>query len=213
MNREQTNYRRMFNAVQEVLDEKTTKWNTIPVMVKVKNRFDELLQRTDETNEKTNPGSKKVTAGKEKLKMSLSEKMVVSAGILQAYAAFNNDSKLADKTKLTKSDLYNARETDIEKLANPVLKAAREHLNDLADYMLTDEMIVEAETTLDDFKALIGQPRHIRNQAYAAMTVLEELIDTTNALLKEKLDKLMIRFSVTDPEFYDAYLRARTIVD
>jgi len=79
--------------------------------------------------------------------------------------------------------------------------------------MLTDEMIVEAETTLDDFKALIGQPRHIRNQAYAAMTVLEELIDTTNALLKEKLDKLMIRFSVTDPEFYDVYLRARTIVD
>ncbi|MFW5773948.1 MAG: hypothetical protein ACOCWD_04625, partial [Tangfeifania sp.] len=135
MNREQTNYRRMFNAVQEVLDENTTKWNTIPVMVTVKNRVDELLQRTDETNEKTNPGSKKVTAGKEKLKMSLSEKVVVIAGVLQAYAAFNNDSRLADKTKLTKSDFYNARETDIEKLANPVLKAARELLDVLADYM------------------------------------------------------------------------------
>ena len=31
--------------------------------------------------------------------------------------------------------------------------------------------------------------------------------------MKDKVDKLMIRFSVTDPEFYDAYLRARTIVD
>ncbi len=35
----------------------------------------------------------------------------------------------------------------------------------------------------------------------------------TDELLKNKPDKLMIRFSVTDPEFYDACLRARTIVD
>ena len=69
------------------------------------------------------------------------------------------------------------------------------------------------ETTLDDFKALTGQPRHIRNQAYIAMTVLKRLIHTTNTLLKDKPGKLIIWLFVTDPEFYDAYLRARTIVD
>ena len=74
-------------------------------------------------------------------------------------------------------------------------------------------MITEAETSLDDFKALIGQPRTIRNQAFAAKTALQELMDTTNDLLNNRLDPLMIRFKYSDTEFYSEYERARTIVD
>jgi len=73
--------------------------------------------------------------------------------------------------------------------------------------------ITEAETSLDDFKALIGQPRTIRNQAFAAMSLLEELFDAANDLLKNRLDPLMIRFKFSDTEFYSEYERARTIVD
>ena len=62
-------------------------------------------------------------------------------------------------------------------------------------------------------EALIGQPRSIRNKAFAAMNVLEELFDTTNGLLNNKLNKLMIRFKFTHTEFYSEYQRARTIVD
>ena len=79
--------------------------------------------------------------------------------------------------------------------------------------VITEEMITEVETSLDDFKAMIGLPRTIRNQAFAAMNVLEELFDTTNDLLKNKLDKLMIRFEYTNLEFYSEYQRAQTIVD
>jgi len=53
----------------------------------------------------------------------------------------------------------------------------------------------------------------IRNQAFAAMSKLDELFDATNDLLNNKMDKLMLRFSETNPEFYEEYQRARTIVD
>ena len=33
--------------------------------------------------------------------------------------------------------------------------------------VITEEMITEVETSLDDFKAMIGLPRTIRNQAFA----------------------------------------------
>ncbi|MCE4566658.1 hypothetical protein INQ51_20220 [Maribellus sp. CM-23] len=101
----------------------------------------------------------------------------------------------------------------MEKLVQPVIDEARANLPELADFMLTEEMIVETETTLDDFKAMIGQPRTIRNQAFAAMTLLDDLFAQINALVKDKMDKLMIRFEITNPEFYDEYKRARTIVD
>jgi len=185
----------------------------IPIVVTVKNQFDELLQRIDAVNERaTNADSKGVTARKEKIQQSLAAKAMVLAGSMQAFAAFNNDTVLAGRVKLTRSDILQGRETDMETLVNLAVKAARENLSNLADFMVTEAMITEVETSLDDFKAMIGQPRTIRNQAFAAMTALEELFDTANDLLKNKSDKLMIRFKFTNPEFYDEYQRARTII-
>ena len=120
---------------------------------------------------------------------------------------------LAGKVALNKSDIERARETDVEALITPVIDEARNELTNLADYALTEDTIVDLETSLDDFKALIGQPRTIRNQAFAAMTLMDELFDATNDILKNKLDKLMIRFKLTNTEFYSEYERARTIVD
>lgn len=45
------------------------------------------------------------------------------------------------------------------------------------------------------------------------MTLMDELFDAANDLVKNTLDKLMIRFKFSDTEFYSEYERARTIVD
>ena len=169
MNKVQTNQFRMFLNTQDMLDANTTIWNGTPIIVSTKNQYDELIQRVVEKNEKTNPNSKGVTRNKDQALLNLTEKVVSLSGILQAYAAFNNDIVLAGKVKFVKSDLIRARETDIEGLINPFIDIAREKIGDLADFSVTEEGIVELETSLDDFKVLIGQPRTIRNQAFAAM--------------------------------------------
>ncbi|SHJ06323.1 hypothetical protein SAMN05444280_11074 [Tangfeifania diversioriginum] len=213
MNKTQTNHMRMFLNTQEVLDENTTLWSSIPVLLNVKNNFDELIQRIEETNEKTVLRSEAVTASKASVLKALAKKCTTLAGTLQAYAAITGNAKLAGEVKLVESDFDRARETDVEALVTPVIKNARKALENLADYGVTEAMITETETSLDDFKALIGQPRTIRNQAFAAMSLLEELFDATNDLLNNRLDPLMIRFKYSDTEFYSAYERARTIVD
>lgn len=213
MNKIQTNQLRMHLNVQTALDSNSLLWNAIPILVTAKNEHDELIQRIREVNEKTNADSTSITEDKLKKLEALSDKGVVLAGILYAYASYSDNAKLMGKVKLTRSDIRNARETDVEKLVQPVIGEARAHLPELADFMLTEEMIVETETTLDDFKAMIGQPRTIRNQAFAAMTLLDDLFVQINALVKDKMDKLMIRFEITHPEFYDEYKRSRTIVD
>ena len=213
MNKTQTNHMRMFLNTQETLDKNTTLWSSIPVLLEVKNNFDELIQRIEVTNEKTQPGSKAVTANKANVLKALAQKVVSLAGALQAYAAITGNAKLAGEVDLVKSDFDRARETDVEALAAPVIDNARKELENLADYGVTEAMITDAETSLDDFKALIGKPRTIRNQAFAAMSLLEELFDSANDLLKNRLDPLMIRFKYSDTEFYSEYERARTIVD
>jgi len=39
------------------------------------------------------------------------------------------------------------------------------------------------------------------------------LFKETDAILKNKLDKLMLSFRITNPDFYTNYLNARIIVD
>lgn len=203
----------MYLNTQSTLDSNTTLWNGIPVILSTKNNFDELIQRIADVNEKTVSNSKAVTADKAITLSNLIQKAVTLSGILQAYAAVTDNVKLAGKVALTKSDLTKIRETDVEATVTPVIEEARKELVNLADYGLTEDMIVETETSLDDFKALIGQPRTVRNQAFAAMTLMEELFDAANDLVKNQLDKLMIRFKYTNTEFYSEYERARTIVD
>lgn len=203
----------MFLNTQEALDSNNTLWSSIPVMLSTKNNFDELIQRISDVNEKTVLNSKAVTANKTASLNALIEKAVTLSGILQAYAAVTDNMKLAGKIALTKSDITKIRETDVEAVVTPVIDEARKELANLADYGLTEELIVEAETSLDDFKTQIGQPRVVRNQAFAAMTLMEELFDAANDLVKNTLDKLMIRFKFTNTEFYSGYERARTIVD
>ena len=96
---------------------------------------------------------------------------------------------------------------EMARIANP-----RQRRN-LANYGVTEASVTETETSIDQYTTLIGKPRTIRNKAFAAKTALQELMDTTNDLLKNRLDKLMLQFQFTHPEFYDEYLRARTIVD
>jgi len=213
MNQEQNKHMRMYMATQTVLDNHTMRWNTIPIMVTVKNQLDELIQRIEEKNEETDAASKGTTAQKETVRRGLAEKAASISGILQAYAAFNDDQVLAGKAKLIKSDLMTCRETDVEAAVRPVLSLARNLLPELADFMLTEAMVVETETSLDSFKTLIGQPRTIRNEAFSAMSMLDEMLDQVDALLKQKMDKLMIRFEFTDQPFFEEYTRARVIVD
>jgi len=204
---------RMFLNTQESLDANTAKWNGIPILLSVKNNLDELIQRIEVTNEKTQPKSKAVTEDKARVLKALAKKATMLAGTLQAYAAITGNAKLAGEVKLVESDFERARETNVEALVIPVIKYARKELENLTEYNLSEAAVTEVETSLDDFKSLIGQPRTIRNQAFAAKSLMEELFDTTNDLLNSRLDLLMLRFKYTNPEFYDQYIRARTIVD
>ncbi|WP_025865361.1 hypothetical protein [Prolixibacter bellariivorans] len=182
-------------------------------MVAKKNEYDELIQRIIGQNEKTNPASKGVTESKEMVRNGLIGKAVSLSGTMQAFAAVNDDPALAEKVTLNKSDLTRCRETDVEAMVVPLITEARNHIEALADYQVTEDMILEIETSLDNFMALIGQPRTIRNKAFVAKTVLSDLFDQADDLLKNQLDKLMIRYSITDNDFYEEYTRARVIVD
>ncbi|MGQ1890528.1 hypothetical protein ACT29H_08800 [Thermophagus sp. OGC60D27] len=213
MNARQNQLFRMFLNTQSVLDKSTDKWNSVPVMVQVKNQLDELIQRIRERDKETVLDSQAVTEQKEQILEQLAIKTAILSGIVRAYYALNEDEPFPENLNFSKSKIQYAREAEVESMVVPLIEKVRAELENLADFGVTEDMINEVETTLDDFKALIGKPREIRNSVFAAINSLDELFDKTSELLKKTLDGLMLRYQLSDPAFYDEYTRARVIVD
>ena len=87
------------------------------------------------------------------------------------------------------------------------------HTEHLADYSITEAQLTELSTSVDDFSALIGQPRQRRSAALTANRAAEEGIADAVNLLNDKMDNLVLLFKESHPAFYSDYEAARAIVD
>ncbi|MBI9067257.1 MAG: hypothetical protein JEZ09_08190 [Salinivirgaceae bacterium] len=212
MNKTQQNHYRMFLATQDYLDAQTPVWSTIPRVVTYKNDFDELLTRISELSE-TASSSVSVTERKKQLRSALSIKISKLSGAMQAYCYDSDNLDLLKKITFSQTDVMRFKEQELdEKIAN-FLNIMTEHLSNLADFGITNDMVVEASTTHNEFSVLIGKPRVMINNKYIAISNLSQLFDAANALLKQKLDKLMLMFKDSNSGFYEGYERSRVIVD
>ena len=111
------------------------------------------------------------------------------------------------------SKLYKAKDIDFPNQVAGITAEASSHLAELADYGVLQEQLTDIESSLDDFRELVGMPRSVRSQVGSAKTSPGALIDEVNGMLKEQLDKVMMQFRLTDATFYEGYQRARVIVD
>lgn len=214
MNKTQTKVVRMFATTVECLSANEAKWTNINAIAQLKNNLDQRLQHVKELDQrKTSTMSNPVTANKEKLKELLDDKVEVITGIMASYAEANELKELAQKVKILSKGFTKKRETDIEPRVNNILVMVRELMPKLADYALTEEMVVDAESFRDQFVALVGIPRSLRVQNSSAKKQIDDLISETQGLLTKQLDNLMLRFKISDPDFYNSYIQARIVVE
>ena len=213
MNVLQKKHFKMIGNVQIVLDENAAEWTNVPAIVQQKNNLDELVLRMDDWNEKSGISSKPVTSLKNRLRETLVNKVTTLAGKLYVLGVIKNDEKLKLIGSIGRSDLQKVAETEMEAMVNPILDAANTNIKELAEYGATKDQVTEISTSLDLFKAQIGQPRNIRNNAYIAINKIDDLMDEAMELLNKMMDKLMLMYRISNPEFYGKYERARVIVD
>lgn len=147
------------------------------------------------------------------MKQAIAAKASMLSGILQIIAAEQNNSDLASAVKMTKSDLILLKEADLGAAVKNLLAKANENTATLAEFGVSPDVITELTTSVDDYNALIGKPRTILSQKYAALNTIEELFDEGNRILKLNLDNAMLIYRESQSEFYQGYQNARNIID
>jgi hypothetical protein len=212
MNKQQTKYFRMMQSTQVHLDNHSALWSTIPKIVAIKNDIDEIITRISIKSDDIS-GMVGVSERKEALKGIIAMKGSRLAGTLEAFAHEQGDKDMIAKVSASKTDILRMKEEDLGPFIKFLTDTASQHMTALADYGMTGEVLNELQTSLDEYSALIGKPRIVLNSKYVALDAIDELVDEGNNLLSNRLDKIMLMFRESDPDFYNGYKRARVIVD
>jgi hypothetical protein len=214
MNKSLTKDTRMFAATDECMNQNQVKWMNILAISLIKDKLAQNIATIKGLDKmKSSVPSNPVTTNKGKLKELLELKIEVLEGIVRSFAYANGMSELIKKVDLLSKGFSKKRETDIEPNVKTFLELVRELQPQMAGYELTEEMIVDVETTRDQFTALIGAPRSTIVQSSSAVSQMEKLVKETKNLLTQQLDNLMLRFKSSDPAFYNSYVQSRLVVE
>ena len=212
MNKDQLNRYGMLKSTQDYLDSKTAIWSVIPKIVAYKNELDEIITTTGEKSEEARAGTS-TRERKDQVKEHIALKVSTLTGTLQAFGHEKGMPDLASKASVSKSDVLKYTDAELDSHVKALISLAQENLAGLADYGVSEALITEILSSVDEFNGLIGKPRAIRSSKFTANHTASQLVDEGVDLLNNKVDKLMLMFRESQPEFYEGYLRARTIVD
>ena len=92
-----------------------------------------------------------------------------------------------------------------------VIEIMEVHVEAMADYGMTQEMIEDVKLQFNEFEEKSGKPRTYQIASRIATQDLEGLFKDA-ITVTEKLDNVMKRFKRSNTSFYKGYLAARTVV-
>ena len=146
-------------------------------------------------------------------KFNLENKLVLIGGQIAALGAANNDLTLEQQGDVTVSGLDKMKESDLIATATRIGNLATANLTALAGYNITAGDVTELGTMATKFQGLQAAPRQAVVDRSKENAQLPPVGSHLLSVLRRQLDRQMLTFKLTQPEFYAGYLGARVIVD
>lgn len=203
----------MYNVVVSVMDDNTAKVATVPALVTVAANFKTTAEAISNTAEQQATITTGVTPDKNATRESLRNTTVNIAGILYAYAVSVNNIILQGKSKITYSALRDLKDDELGERAQSIHDEANAVIASLPPFGITAAVLASYQTLIDTYEAKSPAPRAAQSQQVALTTQLKDLFKQADSTLKNSMDKLMLNFKTTDPQFFNTYTAAREIID
>jgi len=213
MNAKQDNKVGMFTSVKLACAENSAIWASVPAFGAAFAKFNTCVERIQEFAQKQAERSTGATADKRRCRESMCDAALVIAGAARAFAIDNNNLELAGKVDFSRSTLLGGRDRTSAEKCQTIHRLASENLGDLTEHGVTPAKLKGLQTKIDAYMACLQRPRQIIAESKTATAQLEAEIETADQLLTDSLDRLVLQFKDSEPEFYNNYTNARAIVN
>lgn len=152
-----------------------------------------------------------ITQQKDKLKADVERLVLEVAGAIHAYAAERDNFELMKKSDINSS--IGVVQSELLSTSERIRVEAEKIVADLADYGVSSEEVQQLKSLTDQLNKDITRPKEARIDRSGATANIDDTFRSADALLKNQLDKLAIKFRNTSQDFYRAYKSARNIED
>lgn len=213
MNRVQENQLSMFLSVEKVLQDNSTVWNSVPVVVTAVGNFTAnlvALRKAIDAQAKSITGYAK---DKRKALLEMADKALEVRAAIFAYADTLDNNTLKDRVRYSRSKLTYSSDTLCAEFAQVIKDEGQALGVALNPYGVGNTKLTQLQQSIDAYLALVPSTRVAITSRKLATKKLRDGFSGTSKLLTERLDKLMFRFKQSFPDFFTQYFDARIIVD
>jgi hypothetical protein len=213
MNAKQINRLNMFEAVQAFMANTQTTWTSITAIGAAKLELDGKITAIRTERQKQEKDASGLVVERKTLRETLTRQTLKVSGALLAYASATNNAELIGIVDYTPSNFVRARDNIFYDMVRIIYEAATPLATQLAGYNIVAADLTLMQTQLTQFLTAIPKRRNATAVSKSATTAIGGLFKDADTILKNKLDRLVLSFRVTNPDFYTNYLNARIIVD
>ena len=203
----------MVKAVIALCDDNNTIISTVAALVTALNELKAKTAEIDDTAQLAAVNLTGITTDKSNSRQNLCELSADIAGIVYAFAAENSNNTLKQEVNYPISKLQRVRDAEIALVCRTIYDRADEFKTELADYGITNEMLTELNTAITNYQAAAPKPRTAISNRKSRKEILKQLFRELDAILFDRMDKLIGKFRKSHPEFHEAYFNVRELID
>ena len=200
-------------SVLTVLTDNADLYPTFKPLIRARTELESVVAgimsagQKQETSAKPGLGDQKLQA-----RFSLVTGTHIIAAALHAAAVTAEMPELARRVDYTFTGLGKGRDAKVVERCMDVHTAATENLPLLAESEIDAKALKDLKSGIDAFEKLKPGPRDRRVARTTATKSVKTLFAQSQALLNNRIDKHMVKFKQSEPDFYNAYKSARKIV-
>lgn len=203
----------MFKAVQSLMNEHSDIWESIPAVETTLTSFGEVLNEIELCELQLLNNQKGLSLLKAAQQTVMISHTYVFASLLFAFAVKTGDAILKNKVDFSETALVKQRDTQLVITCTQLVGLVRNHLSEMTDYGVNETELDELDEKISLFDNNLPSGRVLVSERKAANEKLTNLIAEGGALLKDQLDRLMVRFREKDSLFYQTYMNSRRIMN
>ncbi|MDR2148728.1 MAG: hypothetical protein LBE91_19990 [Tannerella sp.] len=166
----------------------------------------------DTQKEQETAGVSASTLKKREAERKMIEPCVRIANALYVIGFTTGDKELITLQGTSENSFYNTTGNNALALARRISDLAQARISELQTYGVEDTEIAALGTAIEAFQTLIAKPMDAIGERKQKTSNLAQLFAGLDSALYDKLDRLMVLFKHSAPEFYGEYRTARNII-
>ncbi len=203
----------MFYAVKQACETHVATWTPLVPYATAHAEFLANLALIEDSTEKQELQLDGIATNKRERRDVMVDLTVAVAQAAYALATDTDDPELKAKMNYSRSDLVAGRDAVIGQRCQGVHTEANAVAGSLVAYGVTAGDLAALQTAINKYVGVLSAPRTAITIRKGATAAIEALTRANLDILNERMDKLMVGFNATAPDFHHEYFDARIIID